>query len=368
MKIIHLIPNLRKGGAERLCIDTCRALQEKEGVEVLLIQFSPENAYSFLTEGLNRKVIPSQVIPSIRGKSTIEIGELQQEIHTFQPDVIHVHLFESLMVASHLKFHGHLVVHFHDNMVQFENFSWRTVLTKRAFTNFLEKQIILRKLGKRNVTYLGISTHTFEFMDKVLPLNSRKKKLLNAINTKLFDTTKDIVKKNELTTIGSLVPKKAQQIAIQTIAELIKRGISVRLNILGEGSEKNKLQQLTKELNLEENIQFHGNVDDPERYLMQSLIYIHTAIYEPFGLVILEAMAAGLPVVCLDGKGNRDLIREGENGFMIWEQAPKLLADKIQFLLENEDHRQRMGENAYRFAQQFGIRSYLNSLLEIYSK
>jgi glycosyltransferase involved in cell wall biosynthesis len=367
MNILHIIPNLKKGGAERLCLDTCRALFSVQDDEVMVFNFRPENAYVFLTEKLNRKVIPSKAVPSILGKSTIEVDALQHELEAFQPDVIHVHLFEALMVVCHLRHTAHLVVHFHDNMPQFENFSWRTLFSKKRVTNFLEKQLILKSLKQHKVTFIGISEHTIEYMNKVLPKHAHIVKLLNAIDTQRFYVPPESTRTNELTMIGSLVPKKNQQLAIHVVAELFKRGIDVQLNLLGEGSEREKLEEVTQQLNLAEHIFFRGNVDEPERFLKKSAVYLHTARYEPFGLVILEAMAAGLPVVCADGGGNRDIIRNGQNGFILDTEKPEAFADKIEHLLKNTEQRIRMGSNAQRFAQTFDIKSYAERLMAIYT-
>jgi glycosyltransferase involved in cell wall biosynthesis len=126
------------------------------------------------------------------------------------------------------------------------------------------------------------------------------------------------------------------------------------------------LQSQIEQLHLQDAVTLHGNVEFPEEFLKKSSLYLHTATYEPFGLVLIEAMACGLPVVCTDGKGNRDLIHEGENGFMVWERDPKLLADKIELLLKNETLRKEMGEKARVFAQEFGMENYVKELLSIY--
>ena len=138
------------------------------------------------------------------------------------------------------------------------------------------------------------------------------------------------------------------------------------MNILGEGANRALLQNQIDQLGLHNSVTLHGNVEYPEQFLKRSILYIHTAIYEPFGLVLIEAMACGLPIVCTDGKGNRDLIQEGENGFMIWEREPKLLADKIELLLKNDSLRIEMGDKARDFAQQFGLEKYVESLLTFY--
>ena len=110
----------------------------------------------------------------------------------------------------------------------------------------------------------------------------------------------------------------------------------------------------------------HGNVDLIEKFLQKSKVYLHTAKHEPFGLVLIEAMACGLPVVCSDGKGNRDLIQEGENGFMVLERDPEMLADKIELLLKNDTVRIEMGKKAHAFAQDFGMKKYVDSLVNLY--
>ena len=96
-------------------------------------------------------------------------------------------------------------------------------------------------------------------------------------------------------------------------------------------------------------------------------MYLHTAKYEPFGLVILEAMAAGLPVVCTDGYGNRDLIKEGKNGFMISKRSPSLIADKIELLMGNDNLRSTMGNFANRYSHKFDISIYTKELMGLYS-
>jgi glycosyltransferase EpsD len=119
-------------------------------------------------------------------------------------------------------------------------------------------------------------------------------------------------------------------------------------------------------LDLSNQISLVGSQEKVEAFLWNADLYIHSAITEGFGLTLIEAMACGLPVVCTDGRGNRDLIHEGENGFMVGERDPKLLADKIELLLKNDNLRLEMGEKARKFAQGFGMEKYVESLLLLY--
>lgn len=369
MKVLHIIPNLRKGGAERLCIDTCLALRNASGVEVLLINLHPENTYSFLTMELNRKIVPAKVVPSVSGKSMVEVEALQREVDVFQPDVIHVHLFEALMVVSHLRHTAHLVIHFHDNMMQFENFSWRTLINKQRLTNFFEKRLVLKSLKQHKVSFIGISSVNTDYIRKVIPQYQSQIHLLhNAIDASRFIAIKQHRNSRPtLITIGTLNTNKNHRLAIEVLKHLIDEGLPVQLIIVGDGPQRNELHYLAKKLGVDQQVQFTGSVDNPEYFLEQADLYIHTAKSEAFGLTILEAMAASLPVVCTDGGGNRDLIRNGENGFILETEKPEAFADKIEHLLKNTEQRIRMGSNAQRFAQTFDIKSYAERLMAIYT-
>lgn len=369
MRILHIIPSLNKGGAERLVLNICNELTNHPKVEVMLITFRAENAYQFLTETINWKIIPSSVSTSLSGKMNVNVSLLQKTIEEFKPDIIHSHLFETEIVLCQINYPtAKYFVHFHDNMVQFENLTWRTLMSKQSITNYFEKRIVLKSYKKRSTHFIGISKNTLTYIQRVLPTSFQKTLLNNAIDIILFHPKQNIKKHLRLTMIGSLVDKKGQVLAIETISELNKCGIDIYLDLLGEGPDRNKLASLIDEYELNEKVQIHGNVDHPEKFLNDSILYIHTAKYEPFGLVLIEAMACGLPVVCTDGKGNRDLIQEGANGFMVWERDPKLLAEKIELLINDVEKRKEMGIYARKFSEDFGIEQYSIKLLELYNK
>jgi glycosyltransferase involved in cell wall biosynthesis len=367
MKIIQIIPNLKKGGAERLVLDICKKLMQQKNIVVKLIVFSCENEYSFLMPGIDFEVIPSLVNLSFKGKTITELNQLQQYINAFQPDIIHSHLFETEMVLSHITLPKHTkrIVHLHDNINELRNFNIKTIFNKLYVTNYLEKRIVLKNYPK-NTTVICISKNVLLNAKNNLPSFIAKKLLPNSIDIERFYPLENQLRTNDICIIGSLVEKKGQDLAIETASKLKARGISFHLNIIGDGINKIALQKQISRLNLNKNVTLTGNIDFTEKFLQKSKIYLHTAKHEPFGLVLIEAMACGLPVVCADGKGNRDLIKEGENGFMVWERDPVMLADKIELLLKNDALRIEMGKKAYAFAQDFGMKKYVDSLVNLY--
>ncbi|MCH2223358.1 MAG: glycosyltransferase family 4 protein [Crocinitomicaceae bacterium] len=367
MRILHIIPNLNKGGAERLVVNICQELTRLPDIKVKLINFRPDNEYDFLLKGIDREVIPSKVIPSILNKTQVNVTALQKEIESFSPDIIHSHLLESEIVLSEINYpSAKYFFHFHDNMRQFSGINKFKKGLKTTITEQFEKRKLLKVYKRRQTQAIAISKDTFNFAKSNLPPTIKITHLPNAISFNQFQAPVTTKKEKRAVIIGSLVSKKGHKLALQVIQALKEQHVFMHLDILGDGPLKKELHEQAKNCGIKELVHFHGNVDYPEIFLKKATIYLHTAIYEPFGLVLLEAMAAGLPVVCTDGFGNRDLINNGENGYLFPDRSPKAIADKITSLLENPDICSKMGESAKEFSKQFDIKPYVSQLLKLY--
>jgi glycosyltransferase involved in cell wall biosynthesis len=366
LKIIHVIPSLAKGGAERLVLDTVIALSKINDIEASIITFSPINDFTFLSDSIEYNIIPAKVIPSIKGKTKNDIEKLQSFIEKSKADVIHLHLFESVMVFSQIRYENcKYIIHFHDNMKQFSKLNWMKIRKKEQITNAYERRIVLQKYLQRNTTCIGISYNTYNFIQKNLPLKIKKTILHNGIDTSRFDSKKTI-KDPRLITIGSLLKNKNHILIIQIVKILHDKNYKIELDIIGDGPESKYLIEQIKYYNLEKHVHLLGKVDYPESYLTKSSLYIHTALNEAFGLVLIEAMASGLPVICTDAGGNRDIIEHGKNGFIFKNRNPELMANQIIELIENKEQIESIGKYAQQYAQQFDIKNYVNQLIELY--
>lgn len=367
MKVLHIIPSLQKGGAERLVLDICNNMHSRSEITCKLITFRSDNSYNFLTETIDWEVIPSKYIPSLTGKATSEIKALQKAIDAFQPDVIHSHLFEVEMIISQIQTSAKRVVHFHNNMPQLAKLSFRNWKGKQSITNGLERRIVCKHWKEHTTTAIGISKNTLTYIEKHIPSSVSKILLLNAVDTNRFEHPVGRKREARIVKVGRLDKNKGHKLAIEVIQQLHQRGHEVHFDIIGNGETHIELEKQIKHLNLEGYIHLHGFLDHPEEILKTASICIHTAYSEAFGLVLIEAMTAGLPVVTTDSGGTKDLIDQGINGYVIPNRSADMLADKIELLLENEDLRQTLGSNAQKFSQQFDIHSYTDSLIEIYN-
>jgi glycosyltransferase involved in cell wall biosynthesis len=409
MKILHIIQNLKKGGAERITLDICESFQKKK-LDLALIYLENINDYHFLSVKLDKHLITTSINLSVIKKNQIKVDELQKFIFRFQPDIIHTHLFEAELVSRFCNYpKAKWFSHVHDNMVQLNNLSFKSLSNKQTLTNYYEKILLFKNYHKNGGThFIAISSHTEAYIKSVqskYPVTL----LHNAINVKRFQrrlsetegyTAQNSIQNARLSSvegnhsqrssssvenqpsdpiaigtplttnyspltiinIGSFVQKKNQTFILDIIVELNKLNQKVNCFFLGGGPLKAEVEKRAKELNIYNQCQFLGNVENVEEYLWRSNVYIHTATYEPLGLVLLEAMAASLPVVSLDGGGNRDLIENGKNGFILTEQNPKHFAEKIIEVKDNEE----MKRYNMQYAQQFDIDNYTNKLLELY--
>ncbi len=377
MKILYIIPNLRKGGAERLVLNICNELQKRQNIKVKLITFSDINEYQFLTKNIDWQVIPSKVIPSITGKPVIEINNYVKAVENFKPDIIHSNLFEAEIISrKHIFSDVAYVTHIHDNMKQFRNFSLKTIFKKERFTDFYEKKLIISKYRQCKNNFVAISKHTYNYFKQTLPKNLYNNITLipNAIDFNRFYTAKANKKsdyeskKIKLITIGTLVKKKNQIFLIYVIKYLTEKGYNVCLDILGEGNERKTIESKINSEKLQDKIILRGKVNYVEKYLHNSYLYVHSSTSESFGLTTLEAMASGLPCISLDAKGNRDIVFNKYNGYLIAKPDYKEFADKIIRLIEDKQLYQQLSDNAVNTAKKYNIKEYADKLTNFYSK
>jgi glycogen(starch) synthase len=148
--------------------------------------------------------------------------------------------------------------------------------------------------------------------------------------------------------IGRLDPIKRVQDLIRAIALL---GDTVHLHLFGSGGERERLDAMVRRKHLEKHVTFHGTVARPLEALANIDILVLPSDAEGFGLVLIEAMAAGVPVVATDVEGIRDVVQHGTNGLLAPVRSPRRLAELIAKVADNSKLRRKlilMGRNHVR--------------------
>ena len=132
---------------------------------------------------------------------------------------------------------------------------------------------------------------------------------------------------------GRLHPKKGFDILVRAMAELRGRGIAAACRIAGEGPERPRLQALIDELALQSRVALTGWTDDLPGFLAQGDVFAFPSYQEGFPLVLLQAMAAGLPIVSSAIDGPSEMLSNGESGLLIPAGDPAALAGALAALL-----------------------------------
>ena len=143
--------------------------------------------------------------------------------------------------------------------------------------------------------------------------------------------------------IGRIAPWKGQDVFVQAAALLIRQGFSARFRIAGSamfGEEQEferNLRELAASLGIEEHVEFLG-FSDVAAVLRSLDVLVHASrIPEPFGQVIIEGMAAGLPVIATNGGGAREIIEDGKTGLLVpMGDAPALAQALVELLTRQE--------------------------------
>ena len=153
-----------------------------------------------------------------------------------------------------------------------------------------------------------------------------------------------------IVTLCRLSPEKHIENAIFTAQKLKKAGILFQWHMVGGGSIENDLRKMAESAGVEDVFLFEGNQPNPYPYLKYADLFVHPSYVESQGLVVLEAMALGIPCVVTKSLGPSDFIADGTNG-VLTEQNPESLAEKVLKMLSNREMYECIKANTHCPAQ-----------------
>lgn len=168
--------------------------------------------------------------------------------------------------------------------------------------------------------------------------------------------------------VGRLHPVKGVQYLIEAMAIIHQEMPGVKLIIVGEGIEREKLEGLTKQLDLKGCIQFVGRVPQEKipLFMQQADIFVLPSLAEGFPNVLLEAMACGLPIVATRVGGIPEIIEDGRNGFLVNPKKPDEIADKLLFISRNKSITWKISKNNKEKVKKYNWNNIVSNLEEIY--
>jgi glycogen(starch) synthase len=148
--------------------------------------------------------------------------------------------------------------------------------------------------------------------------------------------------------VGRVVREKGLGILLDALPRVLAANAKVKLVIAGKGPYGEELRHRAYQLGIYHRIYFAGFIDDNTRNALYQCadVAVFPSLYEPFGIVALEGMAAGVPVVVADTGGMSEIIQHGRNGLKAYNDNPVSLADNILWALDHPDHTKQMKDQA----------------------
>ena len=263
----------------------------------------------------------------------------------FQFDLIHTHVvlpdgYAGMKIAQ--KYKKPLIVTIHGQDLQRTIFkSEKCKRNIEKVVNFSEKTIVVsKKLKKIGEKYLEVNK------DKIIVVPNGIS--MRDIYTGKNKNIQEYNGKKVILSVSHLIKTKGIDLNLRAIAKLRQKYPDIIYLIIGKGKEKKKLEKLINELNLKNVVVFIGEVSHHKvmEYMTFCIIFSLPSWNEGFGIVYLEAMAQGKPIIGCQGEGIEDFVEHNKTGLLVKPKDVDSLVKAMDYLLSNPDEARAMGERA----------------------
>ena len=287
---------------------------------------------------------------------------LKQELMRIRPDFTISVLRREINFINEIKDGSRKIGELHVNRSNYRNFDKRNLnFIKSLFARFWMHSLIghLRKLDKMVVLTEDAKVDWPELKNVILipdPLPFR------------VETVSDLSAKR-IVSIGRYAYEKGNDLLLQAWAKVEKACQDWCLDIYGMGEQASYRQQM-KNLGIDESrCRLHGSLSDVKNAYLDSSIFALPSRFDGFGIVIIEAMSCGLPVVAFDCEnGPRNILTDGENGFLITPFDVDAYAEKLIKLILDETLRREIGANARKSSQRYAIDDIANQWKQLFEE
>jgi|694.fasta_scaffold06022_5 colanic acid/amylovoran biosynthesis glycosyltransferase len=156
-----------------------------------------------------------------------------------------------------------------------------------------------------------------------------------------------------LVSVGRLHPSKGHDVLIRSVALMRDNGIDVRLRVLGEGPDRERLSQLIQELTLTSYVELLGSVSENvvKSELAQSHVFVLASHAEPLGVAYMEAMASGIATIGTNQGGVSEIISNNETGFLVPPKSPEAIASVVSSLASSPALAKKIGASGRKFIE-----------------
>ncbi len=362
VRVLWLTKGLGRGGAEMLLVSLARSIDPAK-VHVDVGYVLPHK--DALVESLRDAGATVHCL-GVQGRPSIWTGNLRRLLRTGEFDVVHTHAPVIGAAARLLTPRRSALLHTEHNMWGRYRRPTRWVNAATINRNQMVWGVsegVARSIRPwpigRPRTEVGVMLHGIE------PAEARRGPEARAVGLARLGLPEGPF---TVGTVGNLTPKKDHDSLLRALVRLRGQVPDARLVIIGTGPREQHLRALARDLGISDAVLFTGIRDDVPDLLPAFDVFAMSSLHEGLSIALVEALAAGLPVVATRVGGIPELIVDGENGLLVQPSDHRLLADAIGKIAADEAQRQRFVDAAPPRAAQFGIQPAADTLTEHYLK
>ena len=340
MKIIHILNSNSYSGAENVVITIINKMKSKHDI----IYVSPEGS---IRQYLEKNDIRYEPIKKI------SVKEIKRIIRKYKPDIIHAHDFTASITSSICGKNVKIISHLHSNPTWIKSINLKSILYLISTIKYNKILLVSKSILNEYIFKKYIQKKSL-IVGNPIDIN----KIIEQANSKEIDEYYDLAFMGRLTELKN--PEKFIE-----IVNILKRKLNIKAVMIGTGPMKEKYIDLIKKYNLTNTIVLKGFMENPYNILKNCKILCMTSRYEGYGLVAVEALALGKPVVASKVGGLPDIIDEkcGKLSNNIEE-----MITEIEKLLINTNYYKNKSKYAIIRANEINnIDKYIKNLNEIYS-
>ncbi len=340
MKILYVISSTETGGAEKILCDLALATQ-KTGSEVRIVCLK---RLGKVAEDLQRAGITVKSLHKEAHFPGETIKKIRTEILTFKPDIVHAMLFRAItytrMACANIPVK--LITSPHFNLAH-QSFLHR-------LTDLFLKNKDTLTVAESYTTAQYLIQHQHYWKDKVFLLPNGIDKTHFYKDDVLRKTMRDKqsfhVKTVVFICVARLVPGKNPLVLLQAFRNVLRTCPQAKLVYVGEGKERNKLEEFAKQSNIEKDVFLPGEQEDVNAWLNMADVFVLPSQEESLPLSLLEALQVGLPCI-VSAAGDMPLwVEHGQNGYICPSKDITLLSCFMAELAARADLRQTMGQKS----------------------
>ena len=372
VRVLHVVDTLHAGGAEHLILTTVKHLDRTRFASTVVALGPPRDLQAaFERAGVRVECLDARSPQDWRRS----LFGLIHVIRRVRPDIVHSHLrlanVYARVAAKAGGVRGIVTTLHHLDYTFWPARTWKTklwrladMLTGRGFgTRFVAVSKAVRddyriNLGIRDadVIYNYIEPKSF---------SAPGESLRAAARARLGIASHELI----LLNVARLAPEKGQRHVIDAMPRIVDRVPGARLLLAGDGPEAPMLRERSAALGVDRHVTLLGKSDDVRTLLAASDLFVFPSTAEAFGIALIEAMAAGLPVVASGVGGILEIVDDGVDGLLVPPGDPAALADAIVRLATDGELRHELGEHARKtVAERFSVEVGIPRLEAVYAK